>query len=438
MKQSMNDICTPEKTASSFLYQLAGCIYILLMMCGFSFPHRLLLCDIVFPVFFCIVAKDIFFNIRSDFRKHLFLYVFLGLSLLSVLIHSAAGGAFLPNIFEWSVYFYGAVIFFYFSRYSLPDRTCLWLGSTILSANVLAWITGIVVYLFDDGAAPVFWEVYGKLADSDLPFLARRFSFTFDNPNLAAPFCSLAALMTAVGLKSTEKKWPYIFLLCAGFAVVATTLSKHGILYLAVLMFLCGDYARNVMKIRWARGIMLSGLAAVILAFELTVLFVVFPLKSTAPFINTVPGMYNIHHRAYAKMITEAAPFGMSVENLRKTYPEKVDVESAVETLKYYNSEDIADTFCTYMDPHCEWLNLPVLFGLPALLFMLAFLVQRAGAGPLALFWCAAVLGTMFWDDVLSKRWIWLGLAISGNVCGVIFKNGKSKNEVVQQGTSVD
>jgi len=346
-------------------------------------------------------------------------------------------GAFLANIFEWSVFFYCALLLFFYRAFPLSKASMLRLGTVILAAFLLCWLYDIIVYAFNSKAAPLFWEVYGKMEESSMPFLARRYTFTFGNPNLAAPYCALGALLVAAGLDEARRKLPYFLLLGVNLLPVACTMSKHGILYLAVLLFLFARTMSRLIGEKLAKCLALAVLALVICVFEVTVLFVTFPIKGDFPYINTQPGMYSIHQRAYLRMLTKfdrsIEMAGASVEKLRELYPQCVDAQSAEQTLKFYNSEKDLGSFCAYMDPHCEYLNLATLFGVLEMLFLVFYLVFLSRRSSLGVFWCSAILGCMLWDDMLSKRWIWIGLAII-----IAIKEYKeNKNEALQQGTSV-
>jgi hypothetical protein len=143
--------------------------------------------------------------------------------------------------------------------------------------------------------------------------------------------------------------------------------------------------------------------------------------------------MYSIHQKAYFRMLTEPGHSigitGASVEKLRELYPLCVDAQSAEQTLKFYNSEKDLGSFCAYMDPHCEYLNLATLFGVLEMLFAVLCLVFMSRRSSFGMFWCCAILGCMLWDDVLSKRWIWIGNAI----IVIIEKHRECKNETLQQ-----
>jgi len=159
-------------------------------------------------------------------------------------------------------------------------------------------------------------------------------------------------------------------------------------------------------------------------AFYLTVLFPFFPLRLGFPFINCrTPGMYMVHQKAYLEMALldrQAALFGLGRTAVVERYPDLVDRGLAVTVLAEYHMDELLPSFIAYMDAHCEYLNLATAFGLPALAALAAFLAmlaRRAGAsslepGRLLLFFVAGLCMACLWDDLLSKRWIWLTLGL--------------------------
>jgi hypothetical protein len=70
------------------------------------------------------------------------------------------------------------------------------------------------------------------------------------------------------------------------------------------------------------------------------------------------------------------------------------------------------------MDAHNEYLSTGTAFGLPALVALVGFWVSRAVTGfrrhrdELVLFFVVGLLCCCLWDDLASKRWIWLTLAL--------------------------
>ena len=70
------------------------------------------------------------------------------------------------------------------------------------------------------------------------------------------------------------------------------------------------------------------------------------------------------------------------------------------------------ENFITFMDAHNEFLNQMALFGLVPLL-LLAFILSRTRhANASALLFIAAMLCCCLWDDLLSKRPVWIAFAI--------------------------
>jgi hypothetical protein len=70
------------------------------------------------------------------------------------------------------------------------------------------------------------------------------------------------------------------------------------------------------------------------------------------------------------------------------------------------------------MDSHNEYLNTGTAFGIPALAALVAFWISQAVHGlrkhrnELLLFFVAGLLACCFWDDLGSKRWIWVTLGL--------------------------
>ena len=85
------------------------------------------------------------------------------------------------------------------------------------------------------------------------------------------------------------------------------------------------------------------------------------------------------------------------------------------------------------MDPHCEYLNLATLFGIMPMLLALFYLVYVPRRNLLGMLWIGGIMGSMLWDDVLSKRWSWIGIAI----IVAINEYKRSENETLQQGAPV-
>jgi len=103
---------------------------------------------------------------------------------------------------------------------------------------------------------------------------------------------------------------------------------------------------------------------------------------------------------------------------MRELYPLHVDVEHIQAVLAQYEQTALTESFTGYMDAHNEFLSTGTAFGLPALAALLGFWISRAVVGfrrhrdELVLFFVVGLLCCCLWDDLASKRWIWLTLAL--------------------------
>ena len=160
---------------------------------------------------------------------------------------------------------------------------------------------------------------------------------------------------------------------------------------------------------------LILGIAAL---FEVTVLFITFPLAKRAPFINTGCGMYRLHQSTYVRMIAHtpcALIRGFGALKLHRSYQSYADPKTTQATLEQYNAMASYENFITFMDPHNEYLNQLSLFGLPALLLMLAFWLHFPKHSPYpdtAICFVAALLCCCLWDDLLSKRALWITASV--------------------------
>lgn len=149
----------------------------------------------------------------------------------------------------------------------------------------------------------------------------------------------------------------------------------------------------------------------------LTVLWPVFPISEKSPYLNfRHQGNYTIHQEIYLKMLlTDKANLltGLGSNGIRQQYPLHADREKITAIMEQYRSPHWVEPFCTYMDPHNEYLNLAALFGVPAMLCCFAFwLAHLKSKQRIIMLFIPAVLFCCLWDDLFSKRWLWMTLAI--------------------------
>lgn len=100
-------------------------------------------------------------------------------------------------------------------------------------------------------------------------------------------------------------------------------------------------------------------------------------------------------------------------------YPTFASPDQMREILESYRLTRLSEAFSTYHDAHNEFLNLATSFGMPAMALCFAFWVcsarargLRTGHAVLLRYFVAGVLMISVWDDILSKRWIWVTLGI--------------------------
>lgn len=416
-----------------------GVAYIVLMALHICLPScKLYVEDLLFPVMLGMIAVA---WKRLPWRDKAFVLLgaFLLYSGISSIIHVLLDGFTFQNIishsYEWCVFFYGAVVFVFFACYPISSGTMRRLGAVLLVALFTTWCLDGVRYAICHDCSPWFGMLYGQMEGSSMSFLSRRFSFTFDNPNLAGSFAALAYALPAIVLGGeirgrrigTKAVWGCFLLMCACMVPLFFSMSKHGLLCVGVMCGFAGECISSGFP-RLHRLCWIPILAAGLL-FETTVLFTSFPISGEAPFINTTPGMYSIHQAAYLRMLkANMSPLGVGTLTARKEYHNYVDRESAAKTLSFYNASKDLDSFCAYMDAHCEYLNIAALFGWPALILIVMFLLELRKKGRIAAYFIMALLFCMLWDDILSKRWIWTS-------AGVLFAYSGNEKKTLQEKT---
>jgi hypothetical protein len=336
------------------------------------------------------------------------LALFLLIAALTTVVHF--GG--MKDLKEWCIFGYMGVLYVFFSSCRLPARGRYWLG--------LCMLTACVVFLLVQRATGVqtSYEVY---EGSTLGFMARRFFFTFPHPNLTGSFYVLPVVLVLSALLSrsrgfSRRQW---VMCCAAACVLLVplvlTVSRHMLLTGAVgLGFLVALSGRK----RWAWCCAAACLAVVFVLFYLTILFPFFPLQSRFPFFNCdTYGMYMIHQVIYLKIIVLGLPeflLGVGKSGVAALYPQLADWDTTYKVLAQYRQEFLTESFVTYMDAHNEYLNTGTGFVACCMGFWATVCRgrRRASLWPVLVFFVAGVLLACLWDDLLSKRWIWVTLGV--------------------------
>lgn len=343
---------------------------------------------------------------------------FLAIAAVTTLSHAIGTGG--DNGYNLAVFLYLAGLFIFVRENPPPRKLLAYYGAALCALILLAWLAELAAFIVCDRGTLGFSYISTQMDNTAMSFLSRRFAFTFQNPNTLGSFYVLPVAMLLHGLapqarRFTQKQW-LLCLLGLGLCLLPLihSFSKHAILTGAVMLAFLTDACRprRPRLSRWSWLLII----AVGLVCTATVLWVVFPLKSQWPFINTTSGMYMIHQSIYAKMTTSTAKgflLGHSPGEIARLYPQFADRDAIRNTLEHYNAADVLDSFASFMDPHQEYLNILSLFGIGALVAMLAFWI-RCGikASTLARYFLIALAFCCLWDDLLSKRWLWLTAAI--------------------------
>lgn len=325
--------------------------------------------------------------------------------------------------YNFAILVYMAAVFCFFRVTRLPRaRICCGVGIALLTAVFLGWACS-------RGGVPecpllrrlVFVDPHMDASNPGL--LSLRFQWFFTNPNLfgsAFIIPAALALRDASGRLTSVRRVILAALLALVFSLpLLASASKHLLMTFALI---AGTLAAAPVLSRFKPAA--AAYAAVVLlgclAF-LTVCFRSYPAVSSAPYIDfSHRGSYTTHQQVYARIITRegvrGALFGHSEDELRELYPRHADQEQIRAVLEPYGAAGLAPAFASFMDPHNEYLNLASLFGVPVMLFAVAFMghlglmALKRKDWPAAL-WFAALFFCCLWDDLGSKRWIW---AMSG------------------------
>ena len=415
-------------------------LYILLLAVPISLPVNIQACDLLAVAMLgCLVAKIRALLTASEQKAthlsmHLFpptlLMAYLATALLTTAIHLHCT---FSEYYEWLVFAFVAFLYHFYSSFLCSRKTLAVCGCAIILAVLAAFIYEILASIW--GLQSHFCFVSKQMESTEMAFLSSRFAFTFDNPNSFACFYMLPlAMVTPFVYRHDWERhsiWQrmFYFPICLILLLpLFSSASKHGLMPLAIL----ASWIKPLFAIdrKWLAKLLLAGVLLVAATFEATVLYTFFPLQSRFPFINNQPGMYSVHQGTYAKIIKGhplALPFGLGITKTKEEYPKFADHDLAKSVLERYNAMPSYENFITFMDAHNEYLNQMVLFGTVPFIILLAFLVRQArNADLFGLLFMTALLCCCLWDDLLSKRPVWLALAIMTNCTA---PTGQSKQE---------
>jgi hypothetical protein len=325
------------------------------------------------------------------------------------------------DLYELAILGYMAVLFFWARQVKLPVKAMGYYGVAVLLVLLAAYVRELM------GQSQGLVEV---IRDFVTEFVNTRFQFRFWHANLAASFYAVpvAAVVLWYGPRWKATKgwaavWPVAVLgvLCLPLAM---TISKHMLLSLALIfgtMAAHPVFAKAPLRpVKWAFPL---ALGVMFVGFYATVLYAAVPFRAEFPFINTAtPGMYTVHQKIYGALVLRdpmSFLFGLGREGVKAAYPGMVNHDEVMAILQQYHREKLARDFFTYMDAHIEYLNLSANFGVPAALslFGVWFAAWKAGRArqPLLTWFLAATLLCCLWDDLMSKRWVWITFGLLSN-----------------------
>ena len=391
-------------------------IYLILLPFNISIGGHFYLHDCVAVLFIFAFAKwkEVFYSIPKT--RIYYLFIFISIASFSVLINLKKLG----DIYELIVFGYVIFVFLFFSATKIPTKILLYYG-----LSVLICMLGYAGYQFCIGVD----DIYKVYEGTPLDFIAKRYFFTFNHPNLTGSFYSLPILCLLLGskefisnmnLKRLVMFLGLVFVLCIPLCM---TVSKHMLISMFIIAAAASFYP-VINKSFICKFLIFSSLIITAIIFYVTVLYPVFPLDRTFPFINVKTcGMYMIHQVIYFKIIflsVHSFFLGVGMGGIVEHYPLLADHDLIMSVLQQYKQEYLSELFSRYMDAHNEYLNIGALFGVPALLSMYFFWFKSPSSinskfpfeKRMILFYVAAIFIVSLWDDILSKRWVWISLGI--------------------------
>lgn len=344
---------------------------------------------------------------------------FLMLALVASVYHVSRNSG---SFYDFAVFSYMALLYTFF-RMLPPDKRILQrLGIFMLLILLAAFCMGSLALIFPalPGKSLFYFDPYS--GSRGLTLLSVRYQFLFSNPNLLGSFYIMPVALVQPWLlqqfrRCRTAKQVLLLICCIGLCLLplVSTASKHALMTLAILAGTLLDAWPEKRKL--LQPALVSALSLFAVSCLLTVLWPVFPVSGKAPYLNfRHQGNYTIHQEIYLKMLLSDKTnllTGLGSAGVRQQYPLYADRKKITYIMEQYHSPHWVEPFCTYMDPHNEYLNLAALFGVPAMLCCFAFWMgQMKSKQRIIMLFIPAMLFCCLWDDLLSKRWLWMTLAI--------------------------
>ena len=370
-----------------------------------------------------LLAAFVFWHGRQS--KHILcetgstLPAFLLLALVASVYHVSRNSG---SFYDFAVFSYMALLYVFFRMLPPEKRILQRLGIFMLLFLLAAFCLGSLALIFPalPGKSLFYFDPYS--GSRGLTLLSVRFQFLFSNPNLLGSFYILPIALIQPWLllqfrRCRTAKQVLLLICCIGLCLLplVSTASKHALMTLALLAGTLLDAwpeKRNLLQPALVSALLLFAILCL-----LTVLWPVFPISEKSPYLNfRHQGNYTIHQEIYLKMLLSDKTnllTGLGSNGIRQQYPLYADREKITAIMEQYRSPHWVEPFCTYMDPHNEYLNLAALFGVPAMLCCFAFwLAHLKSKQRIIMLFIPAVLFCCLWDDLFSKRWLWMTLAI--------------------------
>ena len=407
----------PESFSSCML--LLSAVYLLLIFFAIPCIPPLLAQDFLAPL----LAAYVFWHWRQAkqiLRENGYtLPAFLLLALVASLYHASHGSG---GFYDFAVFAYMALLYVFFRMLPIENHILPKIGIIQLLILLAAFCLGVLALFFPvlPGKSLFYFDPYS--GSRGLTLLSVRYQFLFSNPNLLGSFyilpIALAQPWLAQKFRSCRTaKHVLLLLFCIGLCLLplVSTASKHALMTLAILSGTALEAWPEKRKL--LQSALITALSLFAILCLLTVLWPVFPVSGKFPYLNfRHQGNYTIHQEIYLKMLLSDKTnllTGLGSNGIRHQYPLHADREKITAIMEQYQSPHWIEPFCTYMDPHHEYLNLTVLFGMPAMLCCFAFwLAHLKSRQRIIVLFVPAVLFCCLWDDLLSKRWLWITLAI--------------------------